>query len=155
MSNRKYKNWIRIVGTTFNQDFYCGQDLQPSKGLGALECRGYAFLNLTSFSFFRSYFLFLSFMSKWVNYIDIFFKIEFGFSLLGTNAFRTHSLAVYQGTSLRSWFQKSVHTRRFAAYWDTLLRSWFQKSASFLLGFRFFFEKIPQILKLEVGFFST
>ena len=60
-----------------------------------------------------------------------------------TSSFK-HWLSVHykpfglSGTSLRSWFQKSVHTRPFGAYWGTSLRSWFKKVTPTYDDFDFF-----------------
>merc|ERR1711980_64073 len=58
-------------------------------------------------------------------------------------------------TCKTSGASKTASLRRFPAYRGTSLRSWFQKKCLLPMGFSFFFLKIPQIFKLEVGFFSA
>ena len=71
-------------------------------------------------------------------------------SYLGAHASGTHGLGTER---TRLTVQRKTSLRHFAAYRSTSLRSWFQKKWLLPRGILIFFSKIPQILKLEVGFF--
>ena len=66
---------------------------------------------------------------------------------LGAHGFSTERARLAGGTSLRSWFQKKYLLP------GGIFARGFKKSACYLVGFWFFFPKIPRFWKLKLDFF--